>query len=261
MPRRKFQPALPKLSPDLKLQPHDFLSVIRLVPDACPMIGGQAVAYWANRYSIAPANNPITSRDIDFWGSRDDVKTLAKRLNQQAVFPQAYEMTVWAGAIEIIIQGQTTLVEMLHTVPGLDVNEPDQAAVKRAIQGTELYILSPVSLVLAKLHALRNFDQEQREDKFHLMVSIACSAHYISELLSRKHIRLALRECERVIRARSLKATRRLESQHAFNLLDAIPIAAMKAEADHSQQDTSDHGRLRSFLEKRWPEVLKRPSA
>lgn len=261
MPRRKFQPALPRLSPDLKLQPHDFLSVIRLVPNACPMIGGQAVAYWANRYSIAPANNPITSRDIDFWGSREDVKTLAKHLNQQPIFPQAYEMTVWAGAIELSIQGQTTLVEMLHTVPGLDVNEPDQAAVKGEIQDAELYILSPVSLVLAKLHALGNFDQEQRADKLHLVVTIQCSARYISELLSREQVRVALHESERVIRAHFLKPTRRLEREHNFNLLDAIPIAAMKAEVDHSQQDTGDRERLRSFLEKRWPEVSKRLSA
>jgi hypothetical protein len=257
MPRRKLQPALPKLSPDLKLQPHDFLSVIALVPEGCPMIGGQAVAYWANRYATTPATDPITSKDIDFWGSRDDVKTLAKRLQRPAIYPNAYEMTVWAGAIEISIKGRTTLVEMLHTVPGLDANQPEQAALTREIQGTELYILSPVSLVLAKLHALRHFDQEQREDKRHLLISIVCSAHYISELLSGKHIRLALQECERVIRVHLLKSTRRLQSEHGFNLLDAIPVAAMKAEMDHSQQNTNDHRRLRNFFEKRWPEVSK----
>src|SRR5688572_25886759 len=170
MGRRKFQPALPKLSADLRLQPHDFLSVIRLIPEACPMIGGQAVVYWAKRYGISAANGPLTSKDIDFWGSRDDVKTLAKRLARPAIFPHAYEMTVWAGAIEISIKGQTTLIEMLHTVPGLDTNEHGQAAVKEELEGGELYILSPVSLVLAKLHALRHFDQERRADKLHLIV-------------------------------------------------------------------------------------------
>src|SRR5687767_9602913 len=204
MPRRKFQPALPKLSPALKLQPHDFLSVIELVPEGCPMSGGQAVVYWANRYGATPANDPITSKDIDFWGSRDDVKRLAQRLKRPAIFPHAYEMTVWAGAIEISIKGQTTLVWMLHTVPGLDVNQPDQAALTREIEGTELYILSPVSLVLAKLHALRHFDQEHREDRRHLLTSIACTAKYVSEMLSHQHIRLALHECERVIRVHLL---------------------------------------------------------
>jgi hypothetical protein len=257
MPRRKFQPALPKLSPDLKLQPHDFLSVIGLVPEGCPMIGGQAVAYWANRYGTTPANDPITSKDIDFWGSRDDVETLAKRLKRPPIFPNAYEMTVWAGAIEISIKGRNTLVEILHTVPGLDVNEPDQAALMREIQGTKLYILSPVSLVLTKLHALRNFDQEQREDKRHLLTSIVCTAEYVSELLSNKHIRLALHESERVIRAHLIKPTRRLEREHGFDLLDAIPIATIQANADDLQHDTDDHRRLRNFLQKRWPEVSK----
>lgn len=106
------------------------------------MIGGQAVAHWANRFGTTPTNHPITSKDIDFWGSRADVETLAKRLKRPAIFPHAYEMTVWAGAIEISIKGQTTLVEMLHTVPGLDANQPDQAAITQEIHGTELYVLS-----------------------------------------------------------------------------------------------------------------------
>jgi hypothetical protein len=223
------------------------------------MIGGQAVAYWARRYGITPDGDPITSKDIDFWGSRDDVKTLAKRLERLAIFPHAHEMTVWAGAVEISIKGQATLIEMLHTVPGLDTNERDQAAVKEELESSELYIFSPVSLVLAKLHALGNFDQEQRADKLHLMVIIECSARYISELLSREQTRPALHECERVIRAHLLKPTRRLEREHGFNLLDAIPVAAIQTKADTLPQDAVDHRRLRNFLQKRWPEVSKRP--
>src|SRR5687767_11170378 len=257
MSRGEFQPTLPKLSSELKLQPHDFLPILPFIPAACPMIGGQAVAYWARRYGITPGGDPITSKAIDFWGSRDDVKIVAKHLKRLAIFPHAYEMTVWAGAIEISIKGQTTLIEMLHTVPGLDTNEHDQAAVKDELEGGELYILTPISLVLAKLHALRHFDQGHRADKLHLIVSIECSARYLSELLSHEQVRPALHECERVIRAHLLKPSRRLEREYGFTLLDAIPIAAMKAKVDESKGDSRDTGRLRNFLEKRWPEVSK----
>ena len=60
---RRLKPVLPKLSPGLKLTPHDFLAILTNIPEGCAMIGGQAVAYWANRYRIAPANDPITSPD------------------------------------------------------------------------------------------------------------------------------------------------------------------------------------------------------
>jgi len=257
---RKLKPALPKLSPDLKLRPHDFLAVLKSVPEGCPMIGGQAVAYWANRYRIVPENEPITSKDIDFWGSREDLTTLAKRLQRPPIFPESYEMTVWAGAVEILVAGKTTLVEMLHTVPGLDTNEPKQAAVKEHIEGAALYILSPVSLVLAKLHALRNFDQQQRKDKLHLLASIECAAHFISELLARKHVRLALQECERIIRSRSAKAIQRLQQEQGFDLLSAIPVAAMEAETENPAQETANRERLRNFLKKRWPSIRKHQS-
>ena len=135
---RRLKPVLPKLSPGLKLTPHDFLAILTNIPEGCAMIGGQAVAYWANRYRIAPANDPITSKDIDFWGSREDLTSLARRLNRPPIFPEAYEMTVWVGAVEISVAGETTLVEMLHTVPGLDTNEPEQAAVKEQIEGAAL---------------------------------------------------------------------------------------------------------------------------
>jgi len=222
------------------------------------MIGGQAVAYWASRYRIAPAGDPITSKDIDFWGSREDLKTLARRLKRPPIFPEVYEMTVWSGAVEVSIAGQTTLVEMLHTVPGLDTNEPEQAAVKEQIEDTAVYILSPVSLVLSKLHALRNFDQQQREDKPHLLISIQASGHYISELLSRKHIRLALQECERLIRTHFLKSTQRLAQEHRFDLLKAIPVSGMEHESHNPAQDLKDQERLRNFLLKRWPTIGNR---
>lgn len=257
MPPRKFKRVLPPLSPDLKFGPHDFLTVIKSVPEGCPLIGGQAVAYWANRYGIAPDNDPITSRDIDFWGSRDDLQTLAKRLERSPIFPEAYEMTVWAGAIEILIRGRITLVEMLHTVPGLDTNEPEQAAVKEQLQGRALYILSPVSLVLAKLHALRNFDQEQRQDKPHLLACIQSAAHYVSELLAGQHVRLALQECERIIAIHSRKSTQRLAREHRFNLLNAIPLAALERDSVNPSRHEDDRARLCNFLLKRWPRIDK----
>src|ERR1039457_4466387 len=58
--------------------PSDFAAVIQHVPEECPLVGGQAVAWWAQEYS--PSDKPVTSCDIDFWGFRDDLTTLARAL-------------------------------------------------------------------------------------------------------------------------------------------------------------------------------------
>jgi hypothetical protein len=56
-------------------RPTDFAEVLGQLPEGCPIVGGQAVVWWAERYKITPANQqPLTSEDIDFWGGRADLK-------------------------------------------------------------------------------------------------------------------------------------------------------------------------------------------
>ncbi len=73
--------------------PSDFAEVIAHLPEDCSLIGGQAVAWWAEVYDLAPPGKPITSSDIDFWGYRDDLKRLATALGAKPIWPNQYEMT------------------------------------------------------------------------------------------------------------------------------------------------------------------------
>jgi hypothetical protein len=79
--------------------PADFGQIIQNLPEGCPLVGGQAVAWWQQQY--CPSERPITSCDIDFWGYREDLTTLARALGRRAVFPHQYEMTVWVGGIPL----------------------------------------------------------------------------------------------------------------------------------------------------------------
>ena len=69
--------AIPVSDKDAKLKPSDFLTILRAVPADCVLIGGQAVAWWAERYGIKAVvkgkDQEVTSRDIDFWGTREDL--------------------------------------------------------------------------------------------------------------------------------------------------------------------------------------------
>lgn len=253
----------PQISPDAQFSPSDFADVIGKLPDGCPLVGGQAVAWWANRYGVkirvGDRERAITSRDIDFWGGRSDLIQLAKRLDRRPVFPHEYEMTVWVGAIEITVRGKHTLVEFLHTVPGLDTNNPDNACVEQEYgdKGIKkrLLILTPVSLVLAKLHALRHFDQKARQDELHLKISIEASKRFIAELLRGREAKEALWNCQRLIDCHQMKPSRRLEAQHQFNILDAIPIAEIQQESQNPEQPPADREKLKKFWTFHWPRV------
>src|SRR5690349_4594503 len=108
--------------------PSDFEEIIQKVSEDCPLVGGQAVAWWAEYYGISTAR-PLTSCDIDFWGFREELQRLATALRRKPVYPHKYEMTAWVGGIPLEIKGERTIVEFLNTVPGLDVINPEKAAV------------------------------------------------------------------------------------------------------------------------------------
>ena len=71
--------AIPVPNKDAQLKPGDFSAVLQAVPTDCVLIGGQAVAWWAGRYGIKTVveghDQEVTSKDIDFWGTRQDPST------------------------------------------------------------------------------------------------------------------------------------------------------------------------------------------
>ena len=247
LPRGEFQPA-------------DFWMVFEHLPEGCALLGGQAVAWWALRYGISANDRPITSEDIDFWGGREDLKHVARCLKLKPIFPGEYEMTVWSGAIQLEITGKSSLADFLHTIPGLEILDPEKAA---AIQqynsggvNRVIRVLTPISLIMSKLHCLRHFPQEGRNDELHLRICLKTARHFLTQALEQGELRQLLWNIERLVSAHHLKPYRRLETSLGFNLLDAIPIEEMKAARESNAMPEEQKQRLGRFLNQRWPQVL-----
>lgn len=249
--------------------PADFSFVILNANENCPIVGGQAVAWWASKYNLVgtdgEGSETITSGDIDFWGGLDDLRALAVKLGRKSILPHEYEMTVWVGAIQLEIDGHPTLAEFLHSVPGLDTNDPEHASVWEDYVTAEgsrrTLFLSPISLVIAKLHCLRHFKQEHRQDKRHLIACLQASRMFLSQLLEQGEVRQVLWNIERLVRTGRLKATARLEAEHGFEVLSAVPLEALQTAAGDPTLDETKRATLVSFCEVRWPQVIARKEA
>ncbi len=66
---------LPKPDPGARFKPGDFDDVLEHLPATCILIGGQAVAWWAEKYSVKTDGGNLvdnTSKDIEFWGRHEE---------------------------------------------------------------------------------------------------------------------------------------------------------------------------------------------
>ena len=255
---------LPKPEPGAKFKPGDFEEILRNIPSTCVLIGGQAVAWWAEKYTITtPEGERVdaTSQDIDFWGKHEDLARIAKWLRSTPYIPNKREMTLFVGAIPVVAAGKKTALELLRRVPGLDTQNPEAAAVPEAVtkDGKEVLILTPVSLVLSKLYNLRRFSQKERHDLLHLQICLRASCVFISEVVSRD-ARFALWNCNRLIRAQRELRNQRLERRHGFQILSGIPINSLRAAVRQQSQPEESREKLQRFLDGQWPRVSGRPT-
>lgn len=224
-------------------------SLARLLADSedQPVIcGGQAVGFWAARYKLGG----IVSRDLDVLGERDGATRFAAALGATIRYPERYEMTVLAAAIRTTWLGRTVDIEWLNSIPGIEA-DPEAISVVVDLGGSCLRVLHPVPLGVAKLHALRFFDQRERNDAAHLKVVIPAARERLSEELQIDAAG-ALRSIHRWYRATRIRGNRRILSDLNLDWRDAVPVARLEAAAG---RDT----RVARFLADHWPRLSAEP--
>lgn len=205
--------------------------------------GGQAVAYWSQRYGLTP----ITSRDLDVVADREIARRMADRLGGTASYPGRYDMTVLTAVIRVAWFGKSLQIECLSTVPGL---EPDPEAISEQLTlGTSkhLRILHPVALVMAKLHALRFFDQTERQDESHLRVAWIAARSWLSNLMESNGPH-ALRLIHQWYRTARQRPNRRILESLMLDWKSLIPLEALL------QRQTSEP-LIARFLSEQWPRI------
>ncbi len=114
------------------------------------------------------------------------------------------------------------------------------------------------SLVLAKLHAVRAFDQEGRQDELHLKTSLVTANGFMTQLLGDGQVRQVLWNIERLIAASQYKPYRRLEEQRGFRILSAVPLQRIQESVQNKSLPENDRNRLHNFQSVRWPQVERR---
>ena len=212
------------------------------------LVGGQALAFWANYYEIKPIGElsmKITS-DVDFLGTAADAKRLGAAMGWK----------VWLATMDDAGSGQAAKVtkrlpgggvkqvDYLSAIVGLDsVRIQARAVEARLPAGPTVRILHPLDVLESRLRNLQTLPDKRNPQgiaQAHLALEVV--ARFISALIDRDDQRTALDAVERVARIALDKGLVGVLVQCGVDPLTAVPATRITSP---------------EFQANRWPQVQR----
>ena len=157
--------------------------VLRSAQADVVLVGGQALAFWMDRYGIEHAlHRPAVSRDIDFL-TPDATNTaplhrFARAIGGQAKIQPMRAITALIGSAVAPAEGELVYnVDLLHSVFGLDRDDVMANAMEvRTRDGVRFRVMHPLDVLQSRnvnLHNLRDKQNVLGEQQFRLAIEVA----------------------------------------------------------------------------------------
>ena len=166
--------------------PHDYRVICERQP-APTVVGGQAVNLWAINYlAHAERKDSLVSKDLDVVASKEGLADL-KQVPGWVFQPRQTRnwMDSRLGALRSVTpDGRPLLVEILHSVHGLEKSDLDAAAYIKS-EGVVYRVLDPVAMLKAKAANVRDIDQvgpPLRQDRAHLQLVARCVPEFLRDV-------------------------------------------------------------------------------
>ncbi len=197
------------------------------------LIGGQAVNYWAELYSVEEPGlakwQPFTSEDIDFQGSREDVRAVASLLGSVAIFPRPVEMTALVGMVPFKRGDIKSQIEVVSSVPGVPAKLLQETALEATWENHLIRVIDPISLLCAKAHLALKVPQEGRRDADHLAIMVLCVRAFLRGALHKVEggslpARNWLAAVERVLTASESTTGAKTARRFAAEWIEVLPL-------------------------------------
>lgn len=218
------------------------------------LVGGQALAFWMDRFGIEHAlRQPAVSRDIDFFtpdaANTAPLHRFAKAIAGQAKFQDIRALPALIGSAVAPAEGDLVYnVDLLHSVFGLDREDVMANAMEvRSRDGTSFRVMHPLDVLQsrnANLHKLREKQNALGEQQFRLAIEVARA--FLNEQVDMIERDASLSEHDReravfdlfgaVDEYSTEDAARKNASRYGIHLADAIPAWRISSPVFWSKQ-------------------------
>ena len=232
----------------MNLKPEDAAQLIEQTHSTgTVLIGGQAVAFWARYFGIAP-RLPALTTDIDYLGTKAEAIRVSHRLKlrhelEVATFDDA---TPNSAVLKVTLDGypEPIIIDYLAAIIGLESRAIARSAITVEFENESLRVLHPLQLLEAKIWNLYRLETKRTPEGIEqARLAIEIVAAYIDHAqMSQKEL---LKAIEVIARFAATVPARYARGHFGLDCLKAIPASVFQ------------EGILPApFHEKRWPQLV-----
>ena len=224
---------------EVALPPAEVARLLRAMPPATILVGGQALGFWLLRFGLlrTGGDDPAVTRDADLIGALEDAEQLAGALHGQLIVPHERARTGLVAQVRLPVPGSDRqysidILHQLYAVGGLRKSmEFTRRARKRASEVkvsdiAQIRILHPLDVLASRVNNAAGLLDEKGE---HVLTqarwAIVVARHALLQIAQRptrdERPGSAAQEICRLARG---AAGRKLFSAHGIEVFDAVPV-------------------------------------
>jgi hypothetical protein len=235
--------------PAIALTEEEIDQILRGCAGRALLVGGQALAFWAQYYQVKPLGvlSVNVTSDADFVGTARVARDLSqslKPLGWRYWQPSVDDVTTQTAKLSKHIDGQgIKQIDFLGSIIGLKTEAIQRRAVVLSLaNGIRIRVLHPLDVLESRLKNLAQLPSKRDSQgiaQAHLAVEVVRC--FLEQLLSEEPERRLLDAIERVIRMAQEKSLEAVFHDYEIDLLDAVP---------------ADRVSSNEFRTRRWPQIL-----
>lgn len=229
------------------LSPEEVQKVLTICSPRGLLVGGQALAFWADHLQVERPANLVSgvTADADFIGDSALAKDLAKRLGWQIWIPTLDDSTPQTGKVTHRTKnGQVKQVDFLSGVAGLTTKDLVRRAIEMEIPDIgHLRVIHPIDVLDSRIQNLHLLPEKRTDAGIaQAQLAVGVARAFIRQEVATRDERAGLKHLERVADIAGDIGAVRVFLLYGIDPLKAVPL---------------EDFRTSSTLHKlRWPQIV-----
>ena len=238
-----------ELLPEIALTEEEIDQILRSCDGRALLVGGQALAFWAQYYQVKPLGvlSVSVTSDADFIGTAQVARDLSqslKPLGWRYWQPSVDDATPQTAKLSKRIEGQgIKQIDFLDSIVGLKTEGIQQrAVVLNLTDGIRVRVLHPLDVLESRLKNLAQLPSKRDPQgiaQAHLAIDVV--SRFLEQLLTEEPARRLLDAIERVARIAQEKSLETVFHDFGLDPLNSVPVDRVASE---------------EFRSRRWPQIL-----